>query len=91
MENQMKQVLLLAMLVSGCTENLMARQYGGAEKITVRCGYKVVSVTWKESNLWVLLRPMHEGETAETLVFAEKSSMGALEGMVTVVECARRM
>lgn len=44
------------------------------------------TITWKDDSLWYLTRPMREGETAETHVFKQSTSMGVFEGTVTVVE-----
>lgn len=70
---------------AGC-DNWRARTWGGSTTVTVQPGHKVVTVTWKESSLWIATRPMHADEAPETILFEERSSMGVLQGTVTIVE-----
>lgn len=51
-------------------------------------GHKVVNITWKGDNLWILTRPMREGEQPEVLTFSESSTYGVLQGHVVVRERA---
>jgi len=80
-------LIVLFMAVSvGCTEKQRARQWGGSSTVTLNAGQKLVVATWKETDLWLLTRPMREGEVAETYQFSEDSSWGVMEGSVTIVE-----
>lgn len=79
-------LVLVACLTSACTEKQRARQYGGITTTMLPKGQKLVVVTWKEDNLWILTRPMKEGETPETYTFKEDSSYGFAEGTVTIKE-----
>ena len=45
-----------------------------------------MNITWKDSDLWYLTKPMTDDDVAETYTFQEDSKMGVLEGTVTVVE-----
>ena len=78
--------LLLLVGVSGCTENIRSKTFGGNMTIALPANQKLVNATWKESQLWYLYRPMHSNETAETYTFKEKSSFGMMEGVVTFQE-----
>ena len=49
-------------------------------------GQKLEEITWKDDSLWILSRPMREGETAETHKFYEDSQWGVFEGVVTIME-----
>ena len=49
-------------------------------------GEKLVEVTWKDSNIWYLTRPMKEDDEPETYTFKEDSEWGVFEGTVTIVE-----
>jgi hypothetical protein len=49
-------------------------------------GQKLVIVTWKDDNLWVLTKPMTEKDVAETYTFQEESSFGILEGTYIITE-----
>jgi len=85
----MKKILLILFISSlfySCTDNQSARMYGGTERIDVTKGEKVVTVTFKEYDLWILTRPAKPEERADTLIFKEKSSFGILEGTIYLQE-----
>ncbi len=88
----MRKIKLLAALtvllafVAGCTENQMAKGFGGTAVVELPKGEKLVTATWKEAELWYLTRPAKAGEVPETLTFAEKSSYGMIEGKVIFKE-----
>jgi len=86
----MKKIIVLMALViivlTGCTENTRVRKWGGTATTDLPKGQKLVTVTWKESNLWVLTRPMQTNEVAETFTFQEKSTFGMMEGKVIFQE-----
>ena len=82
-------VTLLMAVGVGCTEKERAREWGGSSTVTLNAGQKLVVATWKETNLWILTRPMREGEVAETYKFFEDSSWGIMEGEVVIVERRR--
>ncbi len=73
---------------SGCTENQRARALGGTETINLPKGQKLVNASWKEkdNSLWILTRPMREGEDPETWSYKAKSDFGILEGEVIFKE-----
>lgn len=73
-------------MVVGCTDNERARNWGGKETVILPKGKKLINVTWKQDELWYLVRERHENETPEVYEFAEKSSWGILEGKVEFVE-----
>ncbi len=77
---------LCVMVLTGCSEKTRARNFGGNASIDLEPGEKLEEVTWKDSNLWILTRPMKDGETAETYKFSEDSEFGVLEGTVTIIE-----
>lgn len=83
-----KLALVFAMLAAGagCTEQMRARSYGGSASIALAPGVKLVTATWKESDLWLLTRKAKQGEQPETYTFKESSSMGLLEGTVIIQE-----
>lgn len=93
MKNTMTAVILAALITCGCTENQRARNYGGSMTVKIEKGQKVVNATWKGAdgtgNLWILTRPMRTNETAEVLVFQEKSTFGVMEGKVILKEESR--
>ncbi len=82
-------ILLSLMLIAGCTEGQRAKQWGGnATSDEMPCGKKVVTVTWKGDDLWILTRELREGEPVEDYTFTEDSSWGILNGTVKLKERA---
>lgn len=84
-----KLILLLAcvaILSSGCTANERMKKFGGTSTVEIPAGQKLVNVTWKELNLWVLTKPMTTNDTAETYTFKEHSNMGIIQGTVIFKE-----
>ena len=77
-------VLAIAILASSFTENQNARHYGGTETINLGEGQRVVNVTWKEGNIWILTR--QDTTIPTTYTFQEKSNWGMMEGKVILIE-----
>ncbi|HWY34503.1 MAG TPA: hypothetical protein VNX68_07645 [Nitrosopumilaceae archaeon] len=87
MKNLLKLLVCIVIVAfTSCTSNERARNYGGSETVTLDAGQKVVNVTWKEDDMWILTRPMRAEEVAETCKFQEKSSYGIMNGTITIVE-----
>lgn len=86
----MKKVILSAIAIialsTSCTENSRVKAFGGEGTINLPQGRKLVNVTWKETEVWYLTRPMHKDEIAETYQFQEESSWGMIEGTYNLVE-----
>lgn len=84
----MKKYLLaiIAIVLSSvsCTENNRARNYGGSETIELNVGDRLVEATWKESDLWYLVKKDTTPPT--TYRFIEKSSYGVWEGEIIFIE-----
>lgn len=83
-----KIVLSLLLLVSlaSCTENARVKNWGGEGTINLPKGQKLVNVTWKESQIWYLTRPMDSTDVADTYSFHEESSFGVIEGTYNIIE-----
>lgn len=79
-------IAVAILFAGGCTQNARTKAFGGSMTVELPKGTKLVNATWKESQMWYLTRPMHDGETAETFTFKEKSSFGMMEGTVTFKE-----
>ena len=80
-------LIVCALLVfNSCTANERARSWGGEMTIAVPAGQKLVNVTWKETEVWILTRPMRVDETPETYSFYEKSPWGLMEGEIKLTE-----
>ena len=85
----MKKVMTIFMLLAvltACTENDRTRNWGGKSRIEIPKGNRLIEVTWKEDNLWMLTCPMDSDYTPKTYQFAEKSSWQLYEGEITIVE-----
>lgn len=72
-------------LLASC-QNSCAKNYGGSATKTLPAGQKVINVTWKGSNLWILTRPMTATDSAVTYKFQEESNHGIFEGTYTITE-----
>ncbi len=83
-----KYVFLLFALVAmcSCTQNQMARTYGGKMTIELPKGEKLINATWKEANLFYLTEPMEEGYIPKSKKFRESSNFGVWESEITFVE-----
>lgn len=66
--------------------NLFTKSLGGETTIVLEPGLKLEEITWKDDSLWYLTREMRDGEKAEIHVFQQSSSLGILEGTVTIIE-----
>ena len=85
----MKRIILsivVLALTASCTENSRVKNFGGEGNINLPKGQKLVNVTWKETQVWYLTRPMKEDDVAETYHFQEESSWGMIEGTYNIVE-----
>jgi hypothetical protein len=78
--------ILLAISLAACTENARVKTWGGEGTINLPKGRKLVTVTWKETQVWYLTRPMNATDVAETYQFHEESSWGMVEGTYNIVE-----
>ena len=86
----MKKVIIIAMMavvLASCTDNQMAKNYGGTMSIDLPKGQKLVNATWKgESDLWYLTRTMLTTDSAETYTFhQEKGSAISMYGNGQVI------
>lgn len=85
----MKKVLAIALVaisLASCTENSRVKSWGGEGTINLPKGQKLVTITWKETQVWYLTRPMDSTDKAETYKFQEESSFGVMEGTYNIVE-----
>jgi len=77
-------LILVSLVLSGCTEQQRAKGWGGDSNIQLPKGEKMVVVTWKGTDLWFMTRPIKE-----TYKFRESSSWGLMEGTITIRERAK--
>lgn len=79
-------LVLGGMLAASCTSNQRARSYGGEQTIAITKGWKVVNASWKDDDLWILVRPMKPEEQPEKLTYIESSSYGIAQGKIYLQE-----
>ncbi len=86
----MKKVFLGALVIvalSSCTDNTRVKNFGGTAVLNLRSDQKLVNVTWKNDELWVLTKTRTVADTSyNTYNFSEKSSWGVIEGTYTIIE-----
>ena len=75
-------VLFMAIVIgsTSCTENERARNFGGTETIKLLPNEEFVNITWKQDNLWVIVKDKATGK----YYAREKSSFGVLQGKVVI-------
>jgi len=79
-------VSILSALTS-CTDNARVRYAGGRAVLEIASDRKLVNITWKEEDLWILTKARQEGDTVkDTYFFSEKSSYGLKDGEYTIIE-----
>ena len=83
----MKRLLLLVviLLFLSC-ENFWTRNFGGDQTIYLPEGKKLVMVTWKDDDLWILTKNMVRDDKIESYEFYEKSLVGVFEGTLYIKE-----
>lgn len=81
----MKKVIILALVLTSCTDQQKAKTFGGKQTITLDKGRRLNNLTWKGDNLWVLTK---EDTSKPTSIyhFKESSSFGVIEGEVIIIE-----
>lgn len=83
-------VIISSCVAWNCTGQYRARHWGGTVAIDLLPGHKLETITWKDDEIWYLVRTMRPGEEPEEHVFhQQKTGLGRLEGKVVVKERAR--
>lgn len=54
--------------------------------ITLKTNQKLINVSWKDKNMWILTKEMESTDVAETYNFEEYSKYGILDGKLTINE-----
>lgn len=76
--------LAVIIMLTGCHE--VTKNYGGTMTLDLPEGQKLEEITWKDSDLWYLTRPMRENEKPETHLFKADTEWGVFEGQVIIRE-----
>lgn len=77
---------ILCTISFSCTKNSRTKTFGGTSTLKIQPNKKIVNITWKEDNLWILVKPMGKNDVAETYIFYEKSSWGIWNGTYILQE-----
>ncbi len=78
--------LVLTLLLVGCTQQQMVKNFGSTMKVDLPRGEKLVNATWKDDHLWYTTRQERDGEKPEVFTFQESSSYGIAQGKVIFTE-----
>lgn len=81
-------VMVAALLLSAtsCTQQHMARKYGGKMTVKLPKGEKLMMATWKNTDLFYLTEPMDSGYVPKKKMLRENSTYGVYETEVTFIE-----
>ena len=83
----MKKIMAIVLImVCGCTANERVKNFGGTSTKELQKNEKLINITWKDNNLWILTRPMLEGETPEEYKFKCDSNFGIFQGEIVIKE-----
>ena len=80
---KMKKLILLSLVVvalMSCTDNQRARSWGGTETVKLEPNEEFVNITWKQDNLWIIVKDKNTGK----FYAREKSSFGVMQGKVVI-------
>ena len=70
----------------GCSQQGMARYWGGETDMYIEPNRKLIEMTWKDDNVWLLTRPMTDEDIADVYEFSESDAIGILEGTLHIYE-----
>lgn len=73
-------LFLLAALLFSCTDNEMVRNFGSTKEYKLKPNEKVLTVTFKDHDIWILTRDTVTGVS----YFREKSALGLMEGTIII-------
>jgi len=65
---------------TSCTDNQRARSFGGTEKVKLLPNEEFINITWKQDNLWIIVKDKNTGK----FYAREKSSFGVMQGKVVI-------
>ena len=78
--------LMVAVLLLTSCENFATRNFGGSQTIELEKGQRLVEITFKDNDLWILTEPMDSDYVPKTKTFYEDSNLGVMQGKITIVE-----
>lgn len=78
-------VLFILYLVYSMTANVFVKKYGGSMTINLNKDERLVNMTWKDNDLWILTTT-DSNQSPKVYKFKEDSRFGILEGVITINE-----
>jgi hypothetical protein len=78
-------LMVVVLMMTSC-ENLVTRNFGGSQTIELEKGQRLVEITFKDNDLWILTEPMDSDYVPKTKTFYEDSNLGVMQGKITIVE-----
>lgn len=78
-------VMMAVLMLTSC-ENLVTRNFGGSQTIELEKGQRLVEITFKDNDLWILTEPMDSDYVPKTKTFYEDSNLGVMQGKITIKE-----
>ena len=82
---------ILVVIIGLCAFILFTKQsrvknFGGEMTYDLDVNQKLIEVTWKDNDLWILTKDMSNNDVAESYTFKESSSTGIFEGTIYINE-----
>ena len=68
------------------TKQSRVKNFGGEMTYDLDVNQKLIEVTWKDNDLWILTKDMSNNDVAESCTFKESSSTGVFEGTIYINE-----
>lgn len=82
----MKKILIFGLLaLFSCTQNVKVKEYGGTGEINLDTNERLVNITFKDANLWMLTK-YDSTKAPSTYFFKEQSSYGIWQGTYIIKE-----
>jgi len=78
--------LALVLILTGCTQQSIARNWGGTYEVDLQAGQELEVVTWKDDDLWILTKERPADDPAETHRYFVDSTYGFFEGEIIIHE-----
>ena len=72
-------LILLCFTICGCTQNVATKQFGGVMEMDLPANKKLINITWKQDQIWYLIRDRHADEPVENYEFIEKKYPNLIE------------
>lgn len=90
-ENKIVSALVAVVIIGivsigwSCSENYRVKKWGGKAEIVLE-NKKLINISWKNNDLWLLTRVMKSNDNVEVYHYIEKSSLGILQGEYIIKE-----